>query len=906
MNNHLQILPLGLLIAISSAWAVSPDRIAGTIDNNKTVVLKGASYKVPQQENDLGPLDPATKLPHVTMLFEQSVAQKAALKQLLEEQQDQSSPNYQKWLTPEQFGDRFGLSRGDIRKITNWLRSEGFTISEVARGRNWVAFSGTVEQIQRVFRTEIHRVTVDGEERFANVTNPSVPKSLEGIVSGFRGLDNFKPKSLAIKKSMSVNPDYSDGSGHTYLAPGDIATIYDIGPLYTAGIDGTGMKIAVMGQTDIHITDIQQFRAGFNLPANDPTSTLPTGCTDPGFTGDEAEADLDLEWSGAVARNASIIFVICDITTNSGVISSLQAAVNNTTAPVLSMSYGICESKAGQSFATSYETLIQQANAQGQTLMVSSGDSGAAMCDKSGNSQAAGGLAVNAFASPPEVTAVGGTELNEGTGTYWNPNNGTDGGSAISYIPELAWDDSSAGTGLSTGLWSGGGGASIFYPKPAWQTGTGTFDATFRSVPDVSMPAAVYHDAYIVCTNVGGATYQGSCANGIAAAVAGGGSIYGGTSVACPVFAGVVALLNQSLKNTPPAGLGNMNKNLYALAARMPTAFHDVPAGTYNFPGAAANPSGNVVPCTNGTANCTTGTMGFLTGTGYDEVTGLGSVDAHVLVTNWAGSTQTATTTTLAITPGTTVAAGTSLTLTATVNPIPPDGESVTFFDTTSNTALGTANTAGGRAIFTSAAIAGGSYMVVASYPGDTNFAASASTPAQALNVQDISLSPTTLNITVTAPGQSGSGTVTYGLLGGLSTPTFSCSSGLPSESSCSFAAGTTANTEVVTVSTQAPSSSWLHGDPLGRGTGIYYALLLPGLLGLALPAGRHRRRLRTVLGFLALLAALTLGMPACGGSGGGGGGNHNPGTPVGQSNVVLTATSSGVQHNITINLNVQ
>jgi len=759
MKTSFSVLAGVLLLGSSSALA-QPDRIATPINSSQTVVLKGSVSPLAKPENDRGPLDPATKLPHVTMMMKLSAVQQADLDKLLVDQQDPSSPDYHHWLTPEQYGARFGLSQADIRKITQWLASQGFAIVEVARGRNWIAFGGTVDRIQRAFHTQIHRFTVNGEEHFANTNDPSVPMALQGIAAAFQGLHNFVPRALSVKKSPnpfnSVNPYYTDGNGGNELAPDDIATIYNVAALYQAGIDGTGMKVAIIGRTDIHMTDIEQFRTGFGLSKNDPTDFLVPTCTDPGFTADEAEADLDLEWSGAVARNAAITFVKCDAN-NGGIITSLQYAINNSTAPVISMSYGECEANVNSATATSYQSMIQQANTQGQTVMVSSGDSGAAGCDPSGNTTASGGLGVNILSGPPEVTAVGGTEFDADVlnqSTYWSANNGANLGSALSYIGELAWDDSGAGTNLSGGqsLSSTGGGVSIYFPKPAWQTGPGTYDPNHRSQPDVSMPASPYHDGYIVCTNTGGATYQGSCANGIATAVASGGSVFGGTSVACPVFAGIVTLINQSQKNTPPAGLGNINPTLYALSQSMPTAFHDVPAGNYSA-NPTPTPSGNVVPCQTGATNCTAnGTLGYLTGGNYDPVTGLGSVDAHALLTGWPSTSKTSTTTTLAITPANPVPVGTTVTFTATITPAPPDGETVTFKDTISNTTLGTATTTAGKAVATSSTIAAGSYTVVASYPGDITFAASAST-GQPLTVgQGITTTTTTLTI---APGNS-------------------------------------------------------------------------------------------------------------------------------------------------------
>jgi subtilase family serine protease len=801
-----------------------------------------------------------------------------------------------------EFGQRFGLSDADVAKITRWLRSQGFGIAQVARGRDWIAFSGTVAQVQRTFRTELHRYQVDGEERFANATEPSIPKALEGIVAGFRGLNNFHPQPLSIKRSDSIKigPDYFNGGNN--LAPGDIATIYDVGPLYAAGIDGTGMKIAIMGQTDIYTVDIAQFRAGFGLSANVPQQILATGCTDPGVTGDLAEADIDLEWSGAVARNATIIFVKCDTTTNSGVVSSLQYAINNNTAPVLSMSYGACEAAIGNIFLGQYETLMQQANAQGQTLMVSSGDDGAAICDQSDQPPpppAIHGLAVNGLASPPEVTAVGGTEFNEGSGTYWGSINGANGGSALSYIPELAWDDNSTGTGFDPGVAATGGGTSIFFPKPSWQTGPGVPNNNFRNVPDVAMSASADHDGYIVCTN------NGSCAGGVQ-----NGLIFGGTSVATPVFAGIVTLLNQHLKNTPPAGLGNINTTIYQFVQSVPTAFHDIPAGNYNN-GGAANPSGNMVPCKQGTTSCPASApfqFGFLTGTGYDRVTGLGSVDASVFVTAWANAAKIPTTTTVTLSPASVNVGATGPVMAkATVNHATGIGTptgSVKFYVDGSTTAAGTGTLSNGSYTFNynPSALKAGNHTITATYEGDSNFAPSTSAAAT-LGVQDFQIAANPTTITVSAPGQSGTTTLTITQLGGFSqTLSYSCS-GLPSEATCAFTPAS-ATTETVTVQTRAPSAR-LYKNPSGRSSGLFYALLLPGFLGLVLSAGKRTRTLRGVrpLSLIAVLALSTLWMPACGG---GSSTPRDPGTPTGNSAATVMAAAGSLSHSVQVTLSVK
>jgi subtilase family serine protease len=890
-----------LLALCATAWAAQPDRIAATIENHQTVVLKGSVDPRAKAQFDQGPVDASMELGYITLQVSPSPSQQAALNQLLAEQQDPSSPNYHKWLTPGQFGQRFGLSNADIARITQWLRSQGFRIIQVARGRDWIAFGGTVAQVQRTFRTELHRYNVDGEEHFANSMEPSIPKALEGVVAGFRGLKNFRLEPMNVKKSdaVKISPYYF--SGGNYLAPGDIATIYDIGPLYTAGINGAGTSIAIIGQTDIYAADIAQFRSGFGLSANVPKQILASGCTHPGVTGDLAEADIDLEWSGAVARNATIFFVLCD-PNHGGVGTSAQYAIDNDVAPVVSMSYGGCESLNGQSNALAFQRLVQKANAEGITFLASTGDSGAAGCDSSGNSNATQGLAVNIPASIPEVTAVGGTEFNEGSGTYWGSTNGSNGGSALSYIPELAWDDNSTGTGFAPHLASTGGGTSIYFPKPSWQTGTGVPNNNFRNLPDVAMSASADHDGYIVCTNNG-------CAGGIQGAV-----IYGGTSVATPVFAGIVTLLNQQMKNTPPAGLGNINTTLYQFAQSVPAAFHDVPAGNYNN-GGAANPSGNTVPCTQGTTSCPAKApfqFGFRTGTGYDQVTGLGSVDAHVFVTNWASAAKIPTTTTVTLSPvsvnvGATGPVMAKATVTHATGTGTPTG-SVSFYVDGSTTAAGSGTLSGGSFTFSynPTALAAGNHTITATYGGDSTFAGSTSARA-VLGVQDFRIAASPMTVTVTAPGQSGMTTLTITPLGGFSqTLTYSCSPTLPSEATCTFAAAS-ATSETLTIATTAPSAK-LDKGPFGRRSGIFYALLFPSFLGFVLMAGTKKRPPRGVrlLGLIAVLALSTLWMPACGG---GSSPLSNPGTPAGTSTVTVTATTGGTSpltHPVTITLTVQ
>lgn len=643
-------LVLAALLALTSSAIAQQNRIASPIDPARTVALKGHVHPKARPQYDRGPVDPALRISYATVYLKQSPGQQAALDQLLAGQQNPASPDHHRWLTPEQFAGRFGVSPGDTATIASWLRSQGLTVDRVARARNWIAFSGAARHINSAFRTDIHHYTQDGETHFANASDPSIPAALAGVVSAIGGLDDFRSESPA-GKFAPIAPDFNSGSTH-FLAPGDLATIYNIAPLYSAGIDGSGQKLVIIGRSRIDLSDVQAFRRQFNLPANDPQPVL-VGA-DPGVSaGDASEANLDLQWSGAVARNATIFYVY-----GRSINTAIQYAVDQNLAPVMSLSYSICEPETVTTLAL--RPIAQQANAQGITWLSSSGDSGSAECDSAfSRAQATKGLAVSFLASMPEITAVGGAQFREGRGAYWGSVNGPDGGSALSYIPETAWNETTAG-----GLASTGGGASILFPKPAWQTGPGVPADNARDVPDVSLSSAG-HDAYYIINN---------------------GQIFTarGTSASAPSFAGIVALLNQSVVASgaqADPGLGNINPQLYRLAQTTSDVFHDIVSGD------------NLVPCAQSSPDCVDGFMGYSAGPGYDQVTGLGSVDANNLIARW-NSVSAATSTAVSANPGS-VSWGGTVRLTATVtaaNGATPTG-SVTF--TWHDAALGSAPLAG-------------------------------------------------------------------------------------------------------------------------------------------------------------------------------------------------------------------
>ena len=691
-NVRTNLVVFALLSSVQLLGAAN--RIPDVVDPAKATVLKGRVHPLARAEFDRGAVEPGRVLRYASIYFKPT----PGLGEFLAEQQTPGSPNFHKWLTPEQFGDRFGISVSDAAKVTAWMKSRGLQVHDIARGRQWITFSGTVAQISAALKTEFRQFEVDGGMHFATASDPFVPSALAQVVSGFGGLDDFEPKDMHIvlpepPDSLGrFQPRETTGTTH-YLAPDDLAAIYNITPLYQSGIDGTGQKIAVIGRSNISLADIRSFRTRFGLPPNDPQVVL--FGPDPGTTSAQGEADLDLEVAGAIARNATIIYV-----NSTSVLVSAQYAVDQNLAPVMTYSYGSCE----LSVADNQRAIAQQANAQGITWLASSGDWGAATCDYTAPTpQATKGLTVSYPASIPEITAVGGTQFDDTSGTWWSAANGPTRASALGYIPERGWSESS----LLNRLAAGGGGASALYSKPVWQTGSGVPNDNARDVPDVSFSAAV-HDGYEIIS-------AGSILH------------VGGTSASSPAFAGMLALLNQSIAIQDPkaAGLGNINPSLYRMAQSANGVFHDTVVGD------------NKVPCSQGSPGCVEGQLGFTAAPGYDLATGLGSMDFAQFVAKWSSTANS--TTTLTASPDSYSLTDT-ITLTATVSGAGalPTG-TVKFIG--NDVVLGTANLVAADKVSTATISVGGNTVapgngkISATYSGDGNFSASAGTASVALKL---------------------------------------------------------------------------------------------------------------------------------------------------------------------------
>jgi subtilase family serine protease len=863
------------------------------VNESQMVTLQGNTHPLARAEFDRGAAPASLPMENMMLVLKRSPEQDAALATLLQEQLEVNSPNYHKWVTPEEFGARFGPSDHDIQAVTSWLQSHGFAVLEVTPGRNLVVFSGTAAQVESALHTSIHSYVVRGEQHWANASDPQIPAALSSIVAGVNTLHNFRKKPMshtigtfsrsnATGAVKPLHPQFTfpaptgntcglGGSTCFALGPFDFATIYNVLPLWNANIDGTGETIAVVGDSNINIADVRNFRKIFGLPEKDPIVIIADNGKDPGIqpNGDEIEADLDVQWSGGIAKNATIDFVIsADTNTAAGVDLAAMHIINHNLAPVMSESFGACEFQLGTAGNAMFNSLWSQGASQGITIVVSTGDNGAAGCDfanqNTNNALAASsGLQVSGLASTQFNVAVGGTDFDQLTNatTFWNSTNATSTqASAKGYIPETTWNDSctnivwlgavdfvpelscndaalasvinpiGASGGVSNCTTSTQGQLSSCNggnAKPSFQIGPGVPNDGKRDIPDVSLFAGdgLLGSFYAICqqdqiTNMPANT-PCSLADPNSDIVG-----VGGTSVSAQTFAGIMALVVQ--KTGSRQGM-NANKLMYELAETQSISgcnassspastcvFNDVTKGTIS------------QPCVRNSLNCVTiastdsnGILGGCdAGPGFDLATGLGSVNAENLVNNF------------------TKGAG----------------------------------------------------------PGTVDFS--------------LSLTNCSSTIQIPGPGSSGSIKVLITEVGGFNSAlTFTCAP-IPSEATCNVTTSMVDATHIsatVTVTTVAASKLIPAGRPAGRGlwmlggtaTLVYFLGILT--IGIVLMGFRSKQaRLSTAIALMAFATLVT--MAACGGGGGGGGGG-NPGTPTGVTNPTLTATGGGTSHSMNFTL---
>ncbi len=696
------LLTCGVVMLLSQT--TGRELIHAQVNETRLVTLPGNTRPEVATGTDLGAVPDDFALNHMMLQLKRSPEQEKEVEQFNSDLQNRESPNFHRFLTPTEFGKRFGAAEADIRAISLWLQSHGFKVNAVYPNGMVIDFSGNAGQVLNAFHTSIHRLNVNGVNHIANMTDPQIPEALAPVVAGVVSLHDFPPQKmsrLAKPNRAGAQYTYSGGTGATQaMVPADLATIYDFNPLFSKGITGKGQTIVAIEDTNLYSSsDWTTFRTVFGL-AQYTTGTLTTvqpggaaqNCTSPGVNSDDIEAELDVEWASAAAPGAAIEMASCADTATFGVFVAAQNVINSTPAPaIVSISYGECETMNGAASNAALNSLFQQAATQGTSVFVSAGDAGAAGCDQNATA-ATHGIGVSAFASTPYNVAVGGTDFSDvysGTvSKYWSNSNTSAYGSALSYIPEIPWNDSCAGSLLSssygysttygasgfcattiaqqnfflnTGGGSGGpsgcatgnpatygivGGTCQGYAKPSWQTGlAGIPNDGVRDIPDVSMFASdgtAWGRYSVICfsdPNNSGVPCRGAPDNWIG---------IGGTSLAAPVMAGVQALINQSVGSTQ----GNPNSEYYHLASKVPSVFHSITTGD------------NDVNC-EGTANCFgyVGTIMYgrggrlfgttfggvlssstgsyqpaysaTSGTAWNFATGIGSVDVNNLVTNW-------------------------------------------------------------------------------------------------------------------------------------------------------------------------------------------------------------------------------------------------------------------------------
>ncbi len=630
----LSLLPLGSFFDKPACGQARESRLRGSLADNSKLILPNS--RIPQAETmqDLGAVSPDQVIAGITLVFNRSAEQEADLQKLLEQQQDAKSPLYHQWLTPSDFGARFGMPAADLEAAESWLAARGFGAISVSPGLDRITFTGTASEVGAAFGSELHRYKANGEEHFAPSSDLSLPAALQPVTAAVLHLSDFRPQPTAVLRAQP-KPLYTTLATQAhFLTPYDLSAMYGVSPFLNNNMGGQGQSIAVVGQsyTDTSPTGPTGRMVGATL--TDLSAVLVPGSgVEAVSPGDEAESDLDLEYALGAANKANVLLVFVGDQANYSVYDALTYAIQEKIAPVVSISYSSCETLLSASELNQANSLFAQAAAQGQTLIAASGDSGSTACAPvpTGSGLTTTQIqapAVNFPADSPYVTAVGGTQMAPGTftagnTTYWaSAVNVDEFTSLLSYVPEVAWNEGSP----TAGILAGGGGTSSVYPRPSWQSGvTGIPAGPYRLLPDLALQSSTQSPGFLVCTDdpsvVSALGSEASCASGPVTSSATH-FLAGGTSFAAPTFAGMVAILNQAENSL---GQGNLNPTLYSLAGNPATyaaAFHDITSGN--------------IACVTGATNCVpAGQAGYFAAAGYDEATGLGSVNLSALVKAW-------------------------------------------------------------------------------------------------------------------------------------------------------------------------------------------------------------------------------------------------------------------------------
>ncbi len=431
-----------------------------------------------------------------------AVADPQALDQFIGELYDPSSPNYHQFLTPEQFAAQFGPSEADYDAVKSYLASNGVTITHEYANHLVIDAKGSLAEVENAFGVVVNNYVVGGRKFFANENDVQLPVSIQAVVAGVSGLEDY----LQLKPHLRPNRSrfgfgFGPGTPVGY-SPQQIATAYDFTGAYGKGYTGSGQTIAIATAYNFSAPDISSFFSQFKITAPKYSVVAVDGST----KSTNVETTLDLQRSGSMAYGATIV-VYEGVNANFSTFEDVyNAIVSNKNVSVVTTSWGICEPEMPSSNLNADHTIFNSAAAEGQAWFAASGDSGSNDCAvRTGNT-----LAVDYPSSDPNVAATGGTTL------------------------KLA----SSNTISSETEWSGsGGGVSIDFLKPSYQSG---FSGSYRQTADVAFDAD---------PNTGYPVYYG-----------GRWSEYGGTSFAAPQWAAIFAIAEQSRGK-----LGSANPAIYGL-----------------------------------------------------------------------------------------------------------------------------------------------------------------------------------------------------------------------------------------------------------------------------------------------------------------------------------------------------
>lgn len=625
------------LVGINTAEA---PRVTQVVNNNVVSMLARTHLARLAQAKLVGAVADSTPMPHMQLILKPSAQRTTALQSLIAAQHDPSSGKYHQWITPQEYGTNFGVKDADIQAVAAWLIAQGFKVNSIYPNKTQIDFSGTAGTVRRAFHTQMNRYdtrTPDSKSsdiHVANNSDISIPAALAGVVTGVAGLNDFHPKPLVKQPQLAqynrsshmfqlpkpaaddakaqsdavIRQALTGSNGVRGLVPDDMQTIYNTAPLYTTGLTGTGTTIAVVEDMGMLPADWNNFVSQFGLGRYGGTFTQfepqpaagPTNCTDPGgesAAGESLETVLDSEYTTAMAPGANVWVAICsDSATNNffgGVYIASSNLINNPNPAgrpnIISASYGFGELNVDAASKSAIDMMWAQADAEGISVFVSSGDSGS---NPSFNGSMIGiggpvgaGVDANAFGSSANDTAVGGTDtadvLAGTTSKYFNSTPNARYGTAKSYVPELTWNESCGNAFAAQKLFNqtalqvcknvlpygptftsegGSGGPSSIDMKPAWQRIVrGAAKDQSRDLPDISLFGGSFagYTWAVVCTG------SAPCTPGFTSPV----SLIAGTSLSAPMFAGIQAVVDQGLSLAGGSvNQGNAAPTLYQLA----------------------------------------------------------------------------------------------------------------------------------------------------------------------------------------------------------------------------------------------------------------------------------------------------------------------------------------------------